>query len=174
VSGPPSFRTVKGGYDPDEVDAHLTRLQEHRVRLEHRLAEVEVRITAFERLLAGASDESPAEDLDLIGVIQQGERQGEAILAQAIDDVARVWGQADARIAVLEDRTEVARLTEAVAQGRRHLSELQAARAAAIEDLESVHDGLESTREAAVAGLDEVLDRLAELAELVPTSRERT
>jgi hypothetical protein len=174
VSGPPSFRTVKGGYDPEEVDAHVARLEAHRIRLEARLAEVERRIVAADRARSAMGGESPADDLDLIGVIQQGERRGEAIEAEAVEEVARIWGQADARIAVLEDRTEVARLTQAVSQGRAHLSELQAARAAAIEDLESVHDGLVSTREAAVAGLDEVLGRLAELSELVPTSRERT
>lgn len=165
MSGPPSFRTVKRGYDPDEVEAHLAQFEARRHQLEGRLAQVEARIAEAERALAAAArdGEPPAEELDLIGVIQAGERAGDAVLAQALDEVARVSGQAEARIALLKDRTEVARLAAAVDAGRRLLADLQAARAAAIEDLESVHDGLERTREAAVEGLDEVLSRLAKL-----------
>ncbi len=126
-----TFSTVRKGFDPQEVRAHLEMVAREITQLEARLRDTQEQLSdALHRLANPVIDEST-----LVGALGA---QSAAILRSAHDEAGRVTAEAQERVAQMFSETQqraAAHLMEAQERANRTLSEAE--RAAEVTDMEA-------------------------------------
>lgn len=177
----PGFRTADRGYDPASVHDHLAAELAALTQLERRVEETTARAVAAEAAavrLEAEADTPPAGEDELLTVVFDGQRQADAVVAEAEADATRRRQEADERIAALRDDSEVRRLRVLVEERRAQLAATSAAAARTEDDLVAAAAATRACREtvgerlaAAAAGLRAMA---ASTTTSITTSTERT
>ena len=193
------FAQVRRGFDADEVTAHLGRVAEHVADLESTIADLRsqlreregaasreelARSEAYETTAARVADLVRAFDQDMERLRAQSEAEADARLAEARANAERLDGEAEklrteaeaeaARI-LAEARDEAARVrSDAERRARDSIGSLDSRRAALLESMRHIRDGLQRTGESVDALLrradgDVVIVDDAQQDESVPT-----
>jgi hypothetical protein len=140
---------VDRGYDEDAVRDHLTTAHGLITRLERDVDEFEARAVAAEQAAARAEAAVPVptvENDELLRAVFDGQARADALVAAAEAEAARIEQEADERIAVLRDDTEVALLRARVADRTEALADLEERVAAAEDDLGAAAAATEECR----------------------------
>jgi cell division septum initiation protein DivIVA len=156
------FSTVRKGFDPDEVVAHLGRVAEHVADLESKVSDLEKRLRdreaavpaeedareeAYRSVASRVADIVRSFDEEMERARTAALSEADAILAEARADADRVSREAE-RV-----RTEAQRSADDIATA------LETRRAALLENVRRIRDGLTKTVESAesvLAAADEV------------------
>ena len=162
----PGFRATEPGYDPDQVRDHLAAVAGIVTVLERRIEQTLAEAEAAESSAVRAEAHSPAppvDDDELLTAVFEGQRRADEVVAHAEAEAVRLRREADERIAVLCDETELQRLRAAVDEARERLAETQAAVVQADDDLQTA---AEETRRCRTVIGDRLAAALADLAEM--------
>lgn len=171
----PGFRTAASGYDPDHVRDHLAAVHGVVATLERRIDDLSREVATAEAAARRAEADAPAapaaEDDELLQAVFEGQRQADELLSRAEAEAARLAREADARVAVLRDDSEVRRLAAAVEAARRQWDDMHAAAEQAEDDLRTTAEATRRCRSVIRERLDAALRDITSTATSTTTER---
>jgi DivIVA domain-containing protein len=166
----PLFRTSESGYDPDDVRLFLDSVADRLAVLERRVAKAEAKADRAEHRLAAArrfvrSGARPEADTGVLDdVVRAGRRRAEEVAAAAAEEVQRLKLMAANRVAEARANTSEQDLRAEVDEQRTALRrELERTHVAQAE-FEAVDRAVRDGRDEILAGLDQHLRELADMA----------